>query len=172
MPISALQSQGDARPTRCSGSPVHASRPFVPLTTPHALPRPFIGIDALLAVIIPIVIRVLLVALDLLRGRPALGSTRLPLASRACTVCAIRAEHGRVLDIGPRRESAVRLHLGHLLRRQEPPTRSTRPAHSMVVSRLVQVRLAAFIVNAQLFLEFLTRHTSLQDSVELLRVDV
>ena len=62
------------------------------------------------------------------------------------------------------------IHGSHFIGRQESTTRATGSSHGMVVSRFMQVRLAAFGSESQLFLEFLPRNTSLQDAVELFRI--
>lgn len=68
--------------------------------------------------------------------------------------------------------SRVFLHRCDLVGCQESTTRSSWSSHCVVVSRLVQVWFAAFTCQAQSLFQLLTRHSSLQDAMELFRVDI
>lgn len=64
------------------------------------------------------------------------------------------------------------LNLRHLVGSQESATWSTRPAHRVVMSRLVEIGFPSLGCKTQCLFETLTRDATLEDTVELLRVDV
>ncbi|KAG7147629.1 hypothetical protein HYQ46_003509 [Verticillium longisporum] len=68
--------------------------------------------------------------------------------------------------------SLVAFNLGNFVGGQETTTGTAGPAHGMVVSRLVEVRLASFRRQPELLFELLSRDASLENAVELLCVDV
>lgn len=102
------------------------------------------------------------------RYRPT-RRTRTPLRRRAPLLRRCRRRRLRAPLIPLR---LLALNLRHLVGRQEAPARSARPAHRVVMSRLVEIRFPPLGRKAQCLLEALTRDAPFQDPVELLRVDV
>lgn len=66
----------------------------------------------------------------------------------------------------------VPLNLSNLIGRQEPPTRTARSAHRMVVSGLVKIRPATLTSKTKGFLQSLPGDSTLEDAMELLGVDI
>ena len=64
------------------------------------------------------------------------------------------------------------LHRSYLLGGQKPTARAARPTHSMIVSRFMKIRLATLGSQPQSFLQLLPGHSALENTMELLGVDV